>query len=211
LAETKEKRYVSDNAQLMTEWDYEKNTSISPEQLTLSCHKKVWWKCIEGHEWQASVAHRNIGTKCPYCRGKYTIKGENDLQTVNLDLAKEWNFEKNGRLMPSDVLPNSNKKVWWKCKNGHEWQAVVGNRNKGTGCPYCYGRFAITGENDLQTVNPDLAKEWNFEKNGRLIPSDVLPNSNKKVWWICCNGHEWQAQVATRSQGNNCPYICTWE
>ena len=124
----------------------------------------------------------------------------------NAQLMAEWNFEKNVGLTPADILQSSNKKVWWICEKGHEWQAIVGNRNKGTGCPYCYGRVAITGENDLQTVNPALAKEWNFEKNYGVLPSEVLPNSSKKVWWICRNGHEWEARIGTRNQGNNCPY-----
>ena len=47
-------------------------------------------------------------------------------------------------------MPNSDKKVWWKCKNGHEWQAMIGNRHRGNGCPYCSGRYAIKDENDLQ-------------------------------------------------------------
>ena len=60
------------------------------------------------------------------------------MKTVNPTLAKEWNYEKNNGLTPEDVMPNSNKKVWWKCIQGHEWQAMVINRNKGRGCPYCY-------------------------------------------------------------------------
>ena len=34
-------------------------------------------------------------------------------------------------------MPNSNKKVWWKCCNGHEWQATINSRNNGAGCPVC--------------------------------------------------------------------------
>ena len=30
--------------------------------------------------------------------------------------------------------------------------------------------------------------------------------SSKKVWWICEKGHEWQATIANRKNGNNCPY-----
>ena len=78
------------------------------------------------------------GTGCPYCAGKKVLKGYNDLKTVNPTLAKEWNYEKNNGLTPEDVMPNSNKKVWWKCSKGHEWQAMVINRNKGRGCPKCY-------------------------------------------------------------------------
>ena len=99
---------------------------------------KVWWKCAKGHEWQATIAHRNNGTGCPICVGKKVLSGNNDLETLNPKLASEWNYEKNNELKPQDFTPNSNKKVWWKCSNGHEWQAVINNRNKGSGCPICY-------------------------------------------------------------------------
>lgn len=140
MAEKKEKRYVSDNAQLMAEWNWEKNNDLNfdPRTLTLGNNKKVWWKCSKGHEWQATIYSRNAGCGCPYCSGRFAIKGENDLQTVNPTLANEWNYDKNNELTPASVLPSSNKKVWWKCSKGHEWQATIANRNKGSGCPKCY-------------------------------------------------------------------------
>ena len=92
-------------------------------------------------------------------------------------------------------------------QNGHEWQAPIGNRNIGRGCPYCVGQKIVKGENVLQTVNPILAKDWNYEKNNGLTPMDVTPNSHKKVWWKCSKGHEWQAVVASRNRGSGCP-IC---
>ena len=134
-------------------------------------------------------------------------KSFNDLQTVNPTLVKEWNYEKNNEVTPADVMPNSDKKVWWKCSKGHEWQARIQHRNNGIGCPYCSGRFAVKGENDLQTVNPTLAKEWHFEKNNGLTPADVTPNSHRKVWWKCSKGHEWQAIIANRNKGIGCP-VC---
>ena len=208
MAEKKEKRYVSDNAQLMAEWNWGKNNELhfDPEVLTVGSGVKVWWKCRKGHEWQATIANRNRGKGCPYCSGRCVIKGENDLETVNSTLAKEWNYEKNDGLTPDEVMPNSNKKVWWKCSKGHEWQARINGRNSENGCPYCSGRYALKGENDLETVNPTLAKEWNYEKNSGLTPDEVMPNSNKKVWWKCSKGHEWQATIANRNNGNGCPY-----
>ena len=32
---------------------------------------------------------------------------------------------------------------------------------------------------------PELAMEWDYEKNGVLTPENVSYGSNKKVWWIC--------------------------
>lgn len=202
-----EKKYIIDNAELMAEWNWEKNIEFDfdPKLLTVGSGKKVWWKCSKGHEWQATIDRRSQGKGCPYCSGRNAIKGKNDLQTVNPALAKEWNYDKNNGLTPTDVLPSSNKKVWWKCGKGHEWKAMIRSRSDGRGCPYCSGRHAVSGINDLQTVNPALATEWNYERNSGLMPMDVLPNSNKKVWWKCSKGHEWQSTVANRNNGNGCP------
>ena len=208
VAEKKEKRYVSDNAQLIAEWDWEKNDELglSPYVLTIGKNVKAWWKCSRGHQYQASIGNRNYGYGCPYCSGRYAIKGENDLLTVHPHLAKEWHYEKNNGLTPEDVLSNSDKKVWWKCANGHEWQTQVKVRTKGNGCPYCSERLAVEGVNDLKTLNPTLAQEWNYEKNGNLRPENMRPNSGKKIWWKCAKGHEWQQTVDKRSNGVGCPY-----
>ena len=196
------------NPILANEWDYHKNDGLTPADVLSNSNKKVWWICTQGHEWQATISNRNGGTGCPYCSGRYVVKGKNDLQTANPTLAKEWNYERNGGLSPADISPNSNKKVWWKCIKGHEWEATIGNRNRlSRGCPYCSGRYAIKGQTDLQTTNPTLAREWNLEKNHGLTPADILPNSNKKVWWKCIEGHEWEATVNHRNNGRGCP-IC---
>ena len=105
MAEKKEKQYVSDNAQLMAEWNWEKNNElrIDPQLLTVGSTRKVWWKCNYGHAWQSRIDHINKGHSCPYCSGRFAIKGENDLQTVNPTLADEWNYEKNDVITPSEV------------------------------------------------------------------------------------------------------------
>ena len=135
MAEKKEKQYVSNNAQLMAEWDWEKNDELglSPYVLTIGKTVKAWWKCSKGHQYQASIGNRNYGYGCPYCSGRYPIKGQSDLQTVNPSLAKEWNHKRNNGLTPADVLPNSDKKVWWICEKGHEWQTQVKVRTRGNG------------------------------------------------------------------------------
>ena len=200
----KESSIVAINPELAKEWNYEKNGQLKPEYFFAKSNKKVWWKCSKGHEWRAKINNRSRGDGCPYCSGRLVVKGENDLQTVNPLLGQEWNYEKNNGLTPMDVMPNSHKKVWWKCNKEHEWQATVATRNRGRGCPYCAGRYVIKGENDLQTVNPTLAKEWNYEKNEGLTPEDVMPSSHKKVWWQCGQGHEWQARIADRNRGRGC-------
>jgi len=195
------------NLDLAKEWNYEKNGNLRPEHFFANSNKKVWWKCSKGHEWQATISSRNKGNGCPYCSGRYAVQGVNDLVTINPKLAKEWNYEKNGSLRPEDYTANSNKKAWWKCSKGHEWQAKISNRNKGRNCPYCSGKKVLKGYNDLATINPKLANEWNYEKNGSLRPEDYTANSGVKVWWKCSKGHEWQATINNRNKGSSCP-IC---
>ena len=112
------------------------------------------------------------------------ISGKNDLQTRFPDVAKEWNLEKNEGTLPGQVMPGSNKKAWWKCSKGHEWMASISNRTSKhpTGCPYCANKIAIAGINDLKTVYPEIASEWNREKNAPLSPTEVTAGCNKQVW-----------------------------
>jgi hypothetical protein len=192
------------NPDLAEEWHSERNGSLTARNVSSSSNKKVWWICSRGHEWEATVNHRTSGRGCPYCAGKAACE-DNCLQTLNPALAKEWHPSRNGTLTARDVTAQSNKKVWWVCSKGHEWQAAVYSRSNGKGCPYCTGRTACV-DNCLQTLNPVLAKEWHLSRNGTLTARDVTAQSNKKVWWICSKGHEWQAVVASRNQGFGCPY-----
>lgn len=194
------------NPELSKEWDYEKNGELTPSDVLSGSHKKVWWKCPKGHEWESIIRDRVDGKDCPYCSNRKVLTGYNDLATVKPNVAKEWNYEKNGELTPDKVKYNADLKVWWKCSQEHEWAAHIFNRSKGHGCPYCCNFSALAGYNDLETTNPELAKEWNYEKNGDLKPSDVSAGSHKIVWWKCKNDHEWKAQIKNRNEGNNCPY-----
>jgi len=199
----KGKSLLEINPSLASEWNDSKNLPLTPSQVTANSGKKAWWICNKGHEWQAQIASRNSGVGCPYCKGK-KVTFENSLYIKNNELAKEWHPTKNSELSPKDVTSNSHKKVWWVCKNGHEWQALISNRNNGNKCPFCSGFYA-TPENNLLISNPELAKEWHPTKNGNLSPSQVSPNTHKKVWWICKYNHVWQARIDSRNTGNTCP------
>lgn len=201
---------LSNYPDLMNEWDYDKN-NILPQNILGGSHIKVWWKCSKGHSYKAPVENRTKqGQGCPYCANKKIIIGFNDLLTNCPEVAEEWNYEKNFDLKPTDVTVSSNKKVWWKCKYGHEWQTGICHRtnpSEKTSCPYCAGQKTIIGENDLFTVNPKLASEWNYEKNKDLTPQMVMPKSGKRVWWKCPQcGYEWESTIANRTiRKSGCP------
>ena len=203
----KEKSLLNNYPEIAKEWHPTKNEKLQPEFVSYGSSKKVWWKCKLGHEYEAIIYSRINGSGCPYCAGQKVLKGYNDLKTKNSELAKEWHPTKNGGLKPEMLTYASNKKVWWKCSKGHEWEASIYSRNNdGRGCPYCANQKVLKGYNDLKTKNPKLAKEWHPTKNNNLTPNDVMPNSHKKVWWKCSKGHEWEATIGDRNRGTGCPY-----
>ena len=308
-------------------------------------NKKVWWICNQGHSWEAVIAKRVRGEKCPICQGKHVLAGFNDLATTHPFLVQEWDYERNKGITPADVSKGSMAKIWWKCHRNHSWQAAVYSRASGVGCPHCskeiqtsfpekaiyfyvkklfadtiasyqnkdLGNFEIDvyipslhigieydgerwhqhSENDLRKnvicsqnsirlfrirepacpiladglsfniimenkknglekalstvlreisiiagidfstdidlsrdsiyilelvthaekennlfdVSSHLLDEWDNEKNGQLLPTQITTGSDKKVWWRCRKGHSYISSVSSRIRGRGCP-VC---
>ncbi|WP_022755210.1 zinc-ribbon domain-containing protein [Butyrivibrio fibrisolvens] len=210
---------------LKTEWDVEKNVKTF-DDVSMGSNYIAWWKCSAGHCWKASVKSRTQGRGCPFCAGRMPIAGKNDLLTSFPDVAREWDYEKNRELKPSEVLPFSHKKVWWVCKEGHSWLARVADRANGSGCPRCDVNLTLASTRNHQTDNDysgvdetgmsnskemlddtEFVKEWDYKKNQGLNPAELTCKSGKKVWWKCSKGHEWQASIINRVQKKTrCPY-----
>jgi hypothetical protein len=172
-----------------------------PQTVTIKSVKKVCWRCSLGHTWLAKVASRTPPSKtgCPVCSGKRVHVGFNDLSSRYPRVAAEahgWD--------PQTVTIKSEKKVCWRCSLGHTWLATVASRTPpvNSGCPYCSGRQAIIGFNDLATLFPDLAKEadgWD--------PRIYTIGSSKKMRWRCEKGHTWTTVIANRTPpaSSGCP------
>lgn len=193
---------------LLQEWDYARNGGLTPSNVSYGSHRKFWWQCGKGHSWQAQVTTRtNNHSGCPYCAGVRPYPGETDLAACYPEVAAQWHPTKNGALTPDQVLPGSHRMVWWICPEGHEWKAVIKSRVSGCGCPVCANRVNQPGENDLASLYPDVAAQWHPTKNGTLTPKDVVAGSHLRVWWRCEQGHEWRAQIYSRTKGGvGCPF-----
>lgn len=128
------------------------------------------------------------------------LTDDNRLSIRYPDIAAEWHPTKNEPLTPHDVSYASGKKVWWRCEDEHDWDAVVASRtSNGTGCRFCSGRCP-TDATRLSVLYPDLVDEWHWTKNEPLTPDKVSYASHKKVWWRCKEqGHEWKVEVFRRT------------
>lgn len=200
-------------------WDYRKNAGLTPEKVSFGSNKKAWWLCDKGHSFKKTIALQVKSPSCPVCEGRQLEKGVNDLSITHPNLSQEWNTDRNFPLTSCDVTFRSTKKVWWKCKDcGHEWQSKINIRIlSNTGCPKCgYSkkiqetrqRNTIRNKKTLQDKFPEIALEWDFERNGELSPDNVSFGANHKVWWVCPKQHHYQAWITDRTgkHKTGCPY-----
>lgn len=193
-------------SEIAKEWNYSKNASLKPSEITSGSNKKVWWKCQKNkkHEWLASPKQRTKqNNTCPIC---------NSLAEKYPDIAKEFHPILNMGINEFDIAYSSHQEIWWKCDKGfdHVWKSTVNSRTSmKTGCPICAG-YKVVKSNSLATVFPELAAQWDFIKNGELTPDKVYSRSSQKVWWKCLEGidHKWQSQIKSRANGIGCP-ICS--
>lgn len=196
--------------EIAAEWS-ERNLPLTPDKVTAFKNMRVWWKCGLGHEWYTLISTRSGGSQCPYCSGIKLLKGFNDLPTKHPLLAEEWS-ERNLPLTPDMVNEKSTKNVWWKCRGcGYEWKSVIKSRVKGSICPVCADRAVLEGHNDLATTDPELLDEWDYEKNGEILPTAISRNSMRTVWWKCASGHSWRAKIADRTLEEKGCYLCERE
>ena len=188
---------------LVQEWS-PKNGNLTPCNVAPQSNAYAFWICARGHEWKAKISNRTaLGRGCPYCSGLKLVP-ENSLAQKDPALAAEWHPTKNGELKPQDVAAQSNRYAWWMCAKGHEWKAQISQRANGSGCPYCSNK-SVNADNNLEAKYPQLASEWDFDKNA-FAPHEVVFGSHKKVWWKCAFGHEWEAKIVDRVRGGTgCP------
>ncbi len=166
------------------------------------------------------------------------------------EIALQLHPTKNGNLTAYDIKPSDKTSVWWKMpydvpedypiehlRGKHfdfEWKASVYHRiYKSDSCPYLSGKAIWPGFNDLQTLFPNIATDWNYDKNKGLknkfgkdisTPDRISPWSNIKVWWKMSYDvpddypiehlrgrhfdFEWEAPANSRVSGKSfCPFL----
>lgn len=129
----------------------------------------------------------------------------NSIAVKRPDLLEEWDWEKNDELGldPYQLTTGSNKLAWWKCVNHADgFDMTINHRCRPRAqCPYCSGRRIVVGVNDLASQYPEIAAEWDYEKNCGVEPSEVFKCSSKKFWWVCQKHGSYMRPVSARTSG----------
>ncbi len=82
--------------------------------------------------------------------------------------------------------------------------ATGNNRLSGYGCPACAGK-AVTAENNLAVLHPELVKE--FSQKNPFTAQEIVSGSHRPVIWQCVKcQYQWRAAVKSRVRlGSGCP------
>ena len=153
----------------------------------------------------------------------YLFKEIDNSLASNSKIIKYFDKEKNLNVKPEYITRSSGKKVWWKCDKGHSFQAPVHSIDQGMYCPICREELIKKGglipldekyikrlkfSDDIKSLaldSPDIAKEWDYDKNYPIKPENVVSRSSKKFWWKCSKcGYEWQTTPLVRTSGRGC-------
>lgn len=205
---------------LAKNWDKEKNGKLTPFMLTPGSNYEAFFKCPRcGGSWSAAISivtkwNRSLCKKCSMSDNgpKYTklaVQKRGSLQNNYPLLIKQWDYERNGDLKPDDIPSKFSKIVFWKCPDcGYEWSESPSARIHGntvSSCPHCSGRVPMSGVDDLATLYPEIAAEWDYEKNLDVKPSQIKPGSNTPRYWICSKHNiSYKTAPANRIKGCGC-------
>ena len=158
----------------------QKNGALTPQEVLPGSHRKVWWKCAQGHSWQAMIKSRVQGCGLS---GVRQPGGARAGQQLGCDLS-------------AAVRPVVSAQEWRpdpsRCRGWFPPQGMVAMRarphlagdyrlpaHSGAGCPVCTGKQIVPGENDLASRYPQIAAEWDTARNAPLTPEQVSPYSNR--------------------------------
>ena len=105
-----------------------------------------------------------------------------------------------GGVCLSDVYSGYRNKLRWRCAEGHEWDALVGNMKK-SWCPKCgYSRGGAA------RLGNNLAEAGRIAEGhgGRCLATETAP-ANTPIPWRCSEGHEWLASLSNVRRKTWCP------
>ena len=179
--------------ELITIWSSSNDFAIST--VSKGSSKIAEWECEHGHQWKSKIKDQaSKGAWCRKCNHKSpanVAKGKTLLKDSHPDIYAQIISVVDNKQSPELLVTGSSLAVVWKCANNHEYEARVSNRTLlGRGCPYCAGRYAIPGENDLATTNPEVMEYWDYKAN-TLKPEEVKKSTNKELHWKCAKNHKW--------------------
>lgn len=194
---------AASNENIMKFWDFDKNSNLDPQKVSVNSNKIAYWKCKKcDYSWSTSIYLRSKTGKCPQCERSNNFKndirkGVNDVLTLVPEMKDIYDFENNDNVDIYHTGVGSKTVVWWKCQEcGHRWRGAIVSRTRKNkdgsrrlvGCPECsYNAMRKFYAKEY----PRLVQMFDEKRNGVAL-SEVGSREavTIKYWWHCptCGG-----------------------
>ncbi len=181
---------------LLAFYDYSQNPR--PDEIQETHNKPVWWHCPIGHSWEEKpfTLTKRTENYCPECRD---TKDSIAVRSKNL---LPWL----ANLEDKNLSASSRSPINLVCPNGHHFEESPGLLKNSPRCYYCEGTKVLAGFNDLATLYPKLALEW----NDSTPIETVSRQSSLRADWKCQEcGYCWEAFVYNRTSGYGDCFKCS--
>lgn len=181
-----------------------------PTEVTRGSRKSMVLNCLSGHEYSVTAKNYSVlGRRCPYCSGT-RVGVDKNIGTDYPEIMQYWHPD---NPPVAEFGPSTRKVVKFRCPvdNTHEWSTLPENQVRRMRCPFCSGHLITIGQNDLASTHPELANEWDFQKND-LPPQSYKFGSSQSVWWTCPRdaAHSYEASITHRTYyQHGCPECST--
>ena len=115
-------------------------------------------------------------------------------------------------LKPNEVALNSNKKFWFNCNCGHNFDKILSDIAGRNGwCPYCSNKKLCKNKDCIICFNKSFAsheKVQYWSDKNELKPYEISLNSHEKFLFNCKCGHILEQKLSHITRGSWCPYCC---
>lgn len=187
-------------------WDYERNSPLTPHMVRPFSEKRVYWKCPNNteHKWQNTVKSVSLGFGCPSCSKHHRWTTQEWITSAEKIHGKKYDYSR-------VIFTNSKTPVEIICPIHGPFMQMPSEHLAGKGCKFC-AHQAFHPKESLAVISPDVAKQWDYQKNEDTgyTPETIGINSKIKFWWHCTNGepHSFQATIAKRVYGGMMCAVC---
>jgi very-short-patch-repair endonuclease len=169
---------------------------VKPNEVALNSHKKFWFDCECGHQFESSLLNINQGNNwCGFCSNppKKLCEDNNCKMCFNNSFAchpKSIYWSNKNELTPRQVFKMADrKKYYFNCECGHELYCILkGISRDNKWCKYCAHQELCENVNcnlcfDNSFASVERSKYWSDEN--KLKPREVFKFSLKKFKFNC--------------------------
>ena len=193
---------------------WSKRNNGSPSDYALNCHKKCWFDCECGHEFEMILKNINLRSSwCPYCCNK-RLCGKCDV-CYNKSFAshpKNKYFSSKNTTDPLFISLFTHKKYLFDCECGHEFETIISDiTNNSSWCSYCSTPpKKLCSNNDCsKCFNKSFAsheKSQFWASKNTSHPRQIFKKTAAKYWFDCdkCN-NSFESTISHISKGTWCP------